>query len=102
MTLGERLIELANYGFDIRFSKRDAVSGYESLIIMKVSRGHHNIWFALDPYEFRHISSLSMADECLLEELNRCAQKIIDAEKEGIPEMARGKNNGSDKQTGSD
>lgn len=88
MTLGERLIELADYGFQIKFEKQNALIDSESIVVMTMSRGCHHRYFAFDPFELNCNLNPSEYDGFILEEINYSVRKIIDAENEEL--TARG------------
>ena len=84
MTLGERIIELADQGFAINFERQDAVIGSYSVIVMRITRGAYRRYFALDPYAFRYAVSSSDVDNFLLEMLNKNVCAIISKENEEL------------------
>lgn len=95
MTLGERILELTDYGFAIKFERQNAVLGSESMIVMSITRGTNRHYFAVDPCEFRCAVPTSDIDNFLLETLNRGVRTIIDKENDEL--AARVKSDGSDK-----
>jgi len=86
MTLGERLIELSDHGFQIKFEKLGSIIGLDSknVIVMRITRGTCRRYFTFDPYEFHFVVSPSDVDNFLLEILNKSVREIIDKENEEL------------------